>query len=258
MKIGLHIAAYQCADLIEKCLAPWLEYKFNNPGSLDISVGHVCFKENYEMGFPLNSQDSTEQIFNHLLQSNLIKYQTIKDPATEIEARNIILNPIRHCDYIWLTAPDEIYTLNEITKVVKYIENEPFVQTFKIEFKNLVFDDKHYVKGFCPTRIFQNISFKINTFIADDEVCFLNAGSSLGHWRLFSNKQIPTNICNPMHYTWINNERSKQKVQYQEKRWSPPNGFGCSFKIDKDGNLAWNEEYFKRTGQDIPTVYCLS
>lgn len=258
MKILLHLAAYQCEEFIDKFLEPWIELKKEQ--DLSISIGHVCFKENFEQGFPIKSADRTYEILSKYYSNGIINnFQFFNEPLTEIEARDKIFSPFKDCvDFIWLAAPDEIYKLTEIKSAIEYIQNEPFIETFRIEFKNLTFTEKQYTKGFRPTRIFRNTNYKINKFRGDDEVNFIK-NDQIIDYTLLPQKTIPIRIINPLHYTWLDNKRSKQKIKYQEKRWNPPNGAGCSFAWDeKENKLIWNQDYFKRTGQPIPELYTIN
>lgn len=254
MKIGLHLAAYQCQEFVDKFFQPWIEYK-NHGGDLEVSVGHVCFKENFENGATICSTDGTELAILEKMPILEGKLQVLAQPMSEVEARNIILEPLRNVDYVWIAAPDEIYTFDEIKRTVAYLDKESFIQTFHIEFKNLVFSEQQYVKGFCPTRIFKNTGPKVHRFFEDDEVNYVDECGVINSYRNLSVKRIPIHVCNPLHYTWLNNERSKQKVRYQERRWNPPKGYGCSFTWDDEQGLVWNTDYFQRTGQPIPIVY---
>ena len=70
----------------------------------------------------------------------------------------------------------------------------------------------------------------------------------------FAGKLIPNIIIK--HLTWTDPKVCKAKIAYQNLRWSPPKGFGCSFKWNDEKNcLEFNEEYYKLTGQRKPTVY---
>lgn len=257
MKIGLHLLGYECADFIPQFFEPWFKYKENN--ELIISVGHVCFKEFQELGFPVFSKDNSHIEFKKLFDDKKIEYyQFLESPLTEIQARTAILQPLirEGVDLIVLSAPDEFYTLEQIQNTVKYIEKESFIRVFNIEFKNLVFNEKTYTKGFAPLRAYRNDK-KLQThhFSDDDAIVFYN-GEEFIDCRALPNKKIPVSICNPKHYTWLNNERSRDKVKYQERRWSPPKGFGCSFKWDEEKKeLEFNLDYYKRTGQSLPELF---
>ena len=50
------------------------------------------------------------------------------------------------------------------------------------------------------------------------------------------------------HYAWLNDERSKSKVEYQEKHFGH-----CSYKWGPNG-LEFNEEYFKKVDKEKPCI----
>ncbi len=257
MKLGLHVVAYQCADYLDKFLQPWLEFKKKHD-SLVISFGHAVFKEFHSLGYPIESKDGSHELLRDYAERRDIDfYQFVTTPVSEAEARTVVLQPIRtQCDYIIIGAPDEIYTLEEIEYLYKYIQREEFIQWFRIEFKNLTFNEQTYTTGFCPPRVFRNHdSLSLSHFRGDDEPVFVDKGGQYIDYLLTSSKKIPTNIVYPLHYTWLDNQRSRDKIAYQTMRWAPPKGYGCSFKIDENGKLAFNEEYYKLTKQTQPILH---
>ena len=69
-------------------------------------------------------------------------------------------------------------------------------------------------------------------------------------------KQIPTELVNPLHLSWNDYERSCKKIIYQEKRWNPPYGHGCFLKINEEKqSIEFNMEHFKLIGKIPPEVY---
>lgn len=261
MRIGLHFSGYECSEFIDKFLDPWLNYKKNNrENELIISAGHVCFKEFQEMGFPVESKDGTCEMLAQKHKNGEIDYFSFTDaPLTEAEARTEILKPLleRDISCLVISAPDEIFDVNQITAALEYTKKDPFIQWYRLEYRNLVFSDKKYVKGFNPPRIFfNNRGYKIVNFRADDEILYEKDGQIIDYLQL-PNKQIPFKICAPLHYSWLDNKRSYDKQKYQSIRWDPPKGNGCSFKINENGKLDWNLDFYKRIGQPVPEVYNL-
>lgn len=256
--ISLHFSAYQAAEYLDKFLSPWLQYK-EKYGDLKISAGHVCFKEFQEMGFSVESPDGTHNLLKEKHKKGEIDYYSFIDkPLTEAEARTEILQPLLkdNVEFVWISAPDEIISLIEIEKAIEYTKKDKFIQWYRVEYKNLTFSETTYTRGFCPPRIyFNNRGYKIDRFFADDEILYKRNGQDINYLDLPS-KQIPFQICSPLHHTWVNGQRSIQKVKYQEKRFNPPNGHGCSFKINKD-KLEWNPDYYKRINQSFPDIYTI-
>ena len=255
--LGCHFSAYESAEFLDGFLAPWLEYKQKH-GLIKISAGHVCFKEFQEMGLPIKSPDNTHKLLEERYKKGDIDYYTFIDkPLTEAEARTEILKPLleQNIDILWITAPDEIITLSQIEAALEYVKRDPYLIWYRMEMKNLTFSENTYIRGFCPPRIFlNNRGYKLDCFFADDEPIYKKDDRDINYLQL-PNKQIPFNICAPLHYSWLDNERSYKKVRYQELRWNPPNGNGCSFKISDNGKLDWNYESFRRARQSIPELH---
>ena len=62
---------------------------------------------------------------------------------------------------------------------------------------------------------------------------------------------IGQNVAWIRHYTWLNNERSKKKVEYQKAR-----GWTCSYEWDYNENkLKFNAEYYKKEKLPFPHVF---
>lgn len=251
MKIGILGCGYACETYIDKVFAPWKELKNDN---LIISCVSAQFKEYEDLNIHLDNKATENKLNQYLLDGTIHSLVVPNEAMDEATARNCALKYLLalKCDYIWLLDfADEVYTTKEIIKTINYIEQEPFITWFRIEFKNLVFSEKTYVDGFRPPRIFKvrnPNNFILNSFYYDNDVVYYNSEVS-NSYKDFSSLIIPKNICNPLHYTWLDNESSKNKIKYQEKRWGVN---GCSFKWDN--RLKWNEEYYKKTNQPIPTL----
>lgn len=257
-KIGLHFSAYESVEFIDKFLAPWLEFKKDKTNELIISAGHVCFKEFQEMGFPVESKDGTCEVLARKHKNGEIDFFSFTEsPLTEAEARTEILKPLleQNVGCLVISAPDEIFTVNQIKTIFEYIKKDPFLIWYRLEYKNLVFSEDQFIRGFNPPRIFfNNRGYKIVKFRADDEILYEKNGQIIDYLQL-PNKQIPFHICAPLHYSWLDNQRSYNKIKYQSLRWNSPNGNGCSFKINENGKLDWNLDFYKRVSQAIPELF---
>jgi len=263
MKIGLLVCAYGTPEYFNTVLDPWLEYK--NLNSLKIAVVHGQFLEHHLNGYKDNDQETQKLIKEQssldfiYLQNDYEDLNRINIFQTESEIRNKGLNYLisQDCDFIWLLDLDEVYSLDEIKRTVSYIENEAFIHWFSIEFKNLVFNEKTYINGFKPPRIFRtNINgLKLNHFYWDNDIEYCVPLSNYRvDYKQLTTLTVPKTICNPLHYTWLNNNISKKKIEYQEKHFA--NGAGCSFRWGQNG-LEWNENFFRKTGQNIPILHTL-
>ena len=258
MRVGLLMSVYDAADYLESCLDVFHKYNQTVSNKILISVVHNCFLENHKNGEPLLSSDGTIEILNKFKSLGCIDYLFILEkPSLENEARNVALEPLldQGVDYIWNQGSDEILKSGELSAIFNYINNDNLTAWYSINYKNYVFNDKSWVDGFCPPRIFKSKlgRLKIKGFYWDDDVEYITENGIVCSYKNLSSRVIPKNIAFVDHYTWLSNERSRKKVLYQEKHFA--GGAGCSYKWNYDLNkLEFNLDYFKRTGQNIPIL----
>ena len=265
-RIGVVFCAYGIPEYVEQSIKPWVELKKEYP--VFIAAVHGQFKEYHEMGIEDNDKE-TQLILLDKLHKGDIDYVYIQNAPnnpnkiyqTEAQIRDKGVQWLleQKVDYIWLWDLDEETTVEEIKKAINFIQKNDLIAWFRTYYKNLVFDEKHYI-DFCPPRIFKvnydNI-YKFKRIIYDNDAEYhgIITRDILSYQQLPA-LTIPRSIFNPVHFSWLNNERSHQKILYAEKRWSPPNGNGCSFKWE-NGHLQFNAEYYKRIGQPIPEVFTI-
>ena len=254
MKIGIIAQGRNCADVLDDVLAPWIQAM----EKIDI---HIClvtatFQEMQKLGEPPQNTDNTLEKFNEYRAKypKNISYYACKGYTTEAESRevgrSILAN--QNVDLIWLLdLSDEYYTLEQIEKIVAFVKSEPFTMWFRLSFKNYVFDKKTYlVNPFTPPRIWRtNFSgYKLSKCAYDNDFLYTNAVNAQVWDRSLSNYIIPKSVAWIKHYSWLSDERGKQKVAYQEAHFS--HGAGCCFKWDN--GLKWNGSYFKKVGEPFP------
>lgn len=259
MKIGLLLAVYKDSEYIQECLAPWIKLKKDY--DIEISVCHGLFKEYHENGV-VDDDKETLNILYSLKIDNKIDYlyvqnnygldftYDVKKYENEAQIRNNGLKYLlsKNIDYLWTIGADEIYKEHEIINILNFIKSNKLYSYFKINYKNFVFDKNQYIDNFCPPRIWNNkINDKIKEFYWDDDIVYNN----LVDYKQTSFKIIPKNVAFPDHFTWLSDDRSKNKVKYQESHFK--NGYGCSFRWDND-KLEWNEDFFIKTNQKIPEI----
>ena len=248
-KVGLILASWNDIKYLSGCLQNWITWRETNP--LLIACLDCCFAENGEG----NSTDRSIELLEEYKKNNKIDFFEVLPPGLkEHEARNVALKYLlrQGCDVIWLLGSDEIYSKKEIDSAVKFVEKEDFITWFRIEFKNLVFDEKHYIKGFNPGRMFrvnQN-KLKIKEMYFDDDFLYTDGINNIDYKNL-PHKQIPISLCNPLHYTWLDDERSRKKCEYQAKRWGKD---GCSFTYQGD-KLVFNTKFYKKNNIILPEIY---
>lgn len=255
-------------DLTKKSIQPWIEAK--NRHDIVIAAVSSAFKEMVELGVP-DIDDGTQKYLQSITPKgiNYLWIQTprenINDYKTEYEVRNEGLKYLLEAGVtdVLILDSDEIFTDKEIDNLIEYV-NWPESQLygwFKIRYKNLTFDDKHYTNDFTPPRWFRvNINgYRLNTCVYDNNFSYHGTITrDIVTEQKFPSKVIPSSLVHPLHHSWNDPERSKKKINYHLKRWSPPNGNGCSFQWNNDKNcLEWNEDYYRRFGISIPELHKL-
>lgn len=250
MRIGILATGFNCADYLDRALEPWLQYK-EKYNELIISAVSGLFTGNEVLAL-----DNTKELMLHAFNTKQIHYLALPIGSfDEATIRNLALTPLlkENVDIVWLLDCDEIYTLEEIEKIIQFVNQDAFTACFRIEFKNYVFTVKTYIKGFAPRRIWRvnyGSLLKLDKFVWDNDAQYKNAQGDIHLDSVLPTGRVP--IVTPKHFTWLNNIRSKNKILYQQKHFA--HGAGCSFKWE-DNQLKWNLDYFQKTGEAIPTIY---
>jgi hypothetical protein len=242
VKLGVLFCGYNTEETILKSLTPWLDLqpKLN----ITIVAVSVPFKEYESMGIP---QDKTTEILINSLGSERV----ITQPhyILEAEARNLALSKLKDldCDYIVTVDSDEIYDVDEIIKAIRFIENDEFVFSFSVWFKNYVFEKNTYFNQIFPNRFFKTKS--LLKFYHDCDVLYSVNGKEIPYQYLPS-RTIPTKVLNVKHLTWLNNDKSRRKYEYQLKHFGH-----CSYKWNYEMNrLEFDKEYYSKHRIPIPTL----
>lgn len=255
LKFGIILSVYNSIDYLRECLRPWIEYE--NPYDLIISVVDCKFKGFDDGLSSVNSTDGTIELLQQYLNRGEINHLAILPPSEEHVARTLATEPLKlaKVDYIWNLDSDEIYTPEQINNIINFVSRNEFTWCFRINFKNYVFDKNHYIEGFCPRRIWKtgNKNQRLESFYYDNDCLYRD--NVLGNTFKDSDVStigIPKNIAFIDHWTWLSDERSKQKVLYQKKRWGPN---GCSYSWDDKNNcIIFNEKYYKLTNTMKPEL----
>lgn len=251
IKIGLVIATYDSIDFVEKCLAPWIEHRKN--GNLLISIIDGRF-----LGFPgvtQNSNDGSLEILDSYLDDNKIDYLFKSSlDRSEHETRNLALGPLLEldeCTHIISWGIDELINPKEINSLFSYIEKNPEIAVFSINYKNLIWDNQ-YLEGFCPRRVWATkiMDYTLQGFNYDDD-CYYQSpdGTKIQDIQLPGIK-IPKNKLFVEHHTWNDLDRSIQKISYQNSR----PGWLCSFEY-KNGKIDFCEAYYKKHNIPKPEIF---
>lgn len=264
MKIGLIFCAYGIPEYVNESLNPWIKLK--DKYDIKITACHGLFKEYHENGIEDNDFDTQNQLL-FLRSQNKIDYlyvqnhygvdfaTNIKKYETEAKIRDYCLQYLlkENVDYVILWDLDEFATEIQIENLFNYIgktENK-FYNWFSIEYKNLVFTENQYIEGFCPPRVFKTNTYnlRLNEIYWDNDLSYTDGKKTISYKEL-SSKKIPKSIINPNHKTWLSNNRSKEKVNYQLKHFGH-----CGYKWDETNNqLEFDQKFYQKINQKIPNI----
>ena len=257
LKIGIIFVGFNCADTLTESLTPWIQARAQKLGGHEFKICAVnCPFE----GFPQDEEDSSyTQLTTHYANQNIDWVVRSNTPIKEIEARGAALKWLveRECDMIWQADADEFITIDQIEKVAKFVEKEKFTTCFKLSLKNYVFDTETYlIEPFQPMRIHrvESGNYKIHGFWDDNNAFYggIITRDFIQDVR-FPCLTIPSSLVWIRHLTWQNSDRSRRKVEYQERRWGK-----CSFKWNyKENKLEFNPAFpTPKIQKDI--LVCLS
>jgi hypothetical protein len=250
-RFGIIYVAYQCEDLIDASLFPWVEARAARLGGYDyvicaVSVPFVGFEQ----------EEKKDGTLGKLEQAAVDCIIASQEPLAEVDARGRALKWLRDegkVTHLFQVDSDEIYEISQILNIVKAIESNPFIAWWRIPFKNYVFDDKTYlVEPFRPPRIHEvRLGQCVASGFWDDNNVMYKTQDGIEmkdtQWAGFA---IPTNLVWIKHLTWLSDERSRRKVAYQRARWGH-----CSFRWDDEkGRLCLDEDYYRTHGLPPPEV----
>lgn len=255
MKLGVIFCGFNTAQYIPNSLSPWIEARRKQIGGNQIVISAISVPF---ARFPAARNDETGEIIKKYFLNGEIDQYTVNDtPVEEVAARGDSLNYLKSvgCDAVIQVDSDEFYTLEQIEKILNIVNFNPFVVWFRLSLKNYIFDGKTYLEEpFQPPRIHRIKTvdgFEAAGFWDDNSVFYTN-GKNTYQDRSFPTKTIHKNIIWVKHMTWLNDERGRDKVNYQKSRWG--NDL-CSYEWgDEKKELKFNGAYYKRMGMPIPNV----
>ncbi len=252
MRLGVVISIYNGMEFLEEFLKPWIEAK----KELDIKIVFIDAKfENFDG--ETNSTDGTTEYLINKLNCGLIDYYGYYYAnKKEHEVRNVGINMLvdMGCHYILSTAPDEIFTVEQIKYIYNYIQWDKNNVLFKLSYKNYVDSKNTYVLNFEPKRIWKVYldNYKFNGLVFDDDGSYINPNNG----NILLDNDFPSTIISDIkikHYSWLSNQNSINKINYQEKRWSKNS---CSYKWNNETQkIEFNLDYYRKIGQNPPIIY---
>lgn len=246
MKIGIIYCGYNTEEYIKDTISPWINAK----SKFDINISAVSLPFEEYLGLD-QKKDKTTDILIDLLKNNKIdSLYTEPKYVKEHTARNFCLFNLldKKCDIIFLVDSDEFYTEKDIDRIFRYVEENPQYDCYEINLKNYVFDGNQWIDGFHPFRIFRaDRHGGINHFYWDNDLIF-NNGKTHKNTNYIT---IPKEVTHVKHMTWLNNEKSKLKIQYHMKHFN-----ACSYKWnDSLDILEFDLDYYDRCGYERPKIY---
>lgn len=246
MKIGIIYCGYNTEEYVRETITPWIRAKDRH--DITISAVSVPFEE--YLGLDQGNDGTTEILVDLLKNKKIDALYTDPKYVKENIARNFCLFNLldKKCDLIILVDSDEFYKDEEIDKLIAYTEDNPQYDCYEVHLKNIVFDGTHWVDGFHPFRVFRNDrNMGINEFYWDNDLIF-NNGKTHKHTNWTT---IPKDVLHVKHMTWLNNEKSKLKIEYHLKHFG-----GCSYKWNNELNtLEFDLDYYDRCGYERPKVF---
>ncbi len=241
MKVGLIYCAWQAADLVPLSLTPWIEAKRARLGGHDYVICAVSVP--FESFPQTEERDRTRSILGAHAQAGDIDHVVVNDrPMKETAARGSALRWLEEkgAEVVWQWDSDEVTDAAEIERTLRFVETRPQIAWFRGSLRNYVFDRQTYLtESFTPPRIHRMRvgGYRAGGFWDDNNVSYYGTVTrDILRDVNFPNVTIPKAVAWVRHFSWLNDERSRAKVLYQESR-----GWKCSFKWDETKGLVWNE-----------------
>jgi hypothetical protein len=256
-KIGLIFCAFNVEEYVRDSLNPWVELK----KQFDISIVAVSLPFEEYQNENIKEDATTDILEFEYLTSKKID-RLIESPRfiKEYDARNLAAQELLNngCSHIVLWDGDEVATVEQLINIINYVDVNRWYAWFNFSYKNFVFDKKTYlVNPFTPPRWFrvETNGYRFERIYFDNDAMYVGIFNHLNSfqkreisYKELPSKVIPTRIAWIDHYTWLNDERSKAKVFYQQKRWGKG---GCSFAWGQKG-LEFNKEFYFKNAMEIP------
>jgi hypothetical protein len=245
MKFSIIYCGYNNLEFTKKSLPVWIEA--SKKYDLRIAAVSVPFMEYKNI---TSYNDGTTEYIKQAARDKLIDV-CFDNPIylKEADARNLCLFYLmsHDCDYVFLADSDEMYTVEEIGRIIEYVKTKPQIDCFEIQFKNYIFDGKSWIDGFHPFRIFKTSGQGgLSRFYWDNDVKFKNGKTQHDIERVI----IPKDVAFIRHLTWLHSN-GKEKYEYHMKH------FGlCSYNWNYNTNmLELNEQYYISKKEKIPEIH---
>ncbi len=254
MRIGVLFCGWQCADLLPASLTPWVEAKRASLGghSFTICAVSVPFE-----GFPQDeTRDTTRSILGAHAQCGEIDHVVVGDkPHKETEARGAALRWLmtQGVDIVWQVDADEVYTYDNLTSILMFVEVTPWTIWYRLSLRNAVFTPTTYLaEPFTPPRIHRVAAgfYRLHSFCDDNDLTYGGTITrDLKRQDQFASMTVPTSVAFVRHLSWLNDDRSRRKVAYQLTHFGH-----CGYRWDDQRGLCFDEAFYAKQGLPLPEV----
>lgn len=243
MTIGLIHVGYKCADTLRDSLRPWLAAKQQGLGghSFKICAVSVPFESFDSSALP---DDDTRSILGELAHTGAIDHAIVRDkPMKETDARGAALQWLvdEGAQILWQVDADEVFDVDQISRIMAFIEARPHAVWAKVSYRNLVFTPSQYlVQPFQPPRIHRvHLCHCSAAGFWDDNNVYYQEPVTGQRYRdvEMASITVPPAVALVPHFSWMNSMRSRLKSEYQMRRWGR-----CDFAWDdRRGGLIFRD-----------------
>ena len=220
MKIGCIFTAFNMEEYLADSLFPWTQARANHLDGHEFVIAAVSVP--FE-GFPDEGVDGTQSSLRVYEREGsidwLLSHQT---PMKETEARGAALKWLveqARVDILVQVDSDEMFTQQDISAIIGFVQANPFITAFQLSLRNAVFTtDQYLAEPFTPMRIHRVVSgpWRAASFWDDNNVMYTDPSTGCNLRDVhFSTMIVPSTIAWIKHNSWINNMRSKKKISYQ-------------------------------------------
>lgn len=257
MKIGVIFCIYNCEDYVDRCLTPWFELKDDHDFIFTVTSGR--FKDYELLGIPNRNQFTLKKLvewdfdFMSITGGNKL--------LDEDSSRNRCLDFLKPhgCDLIWLVDGDEFYTKDQIRNTIHFIESTPEIESFSLYLKNYTIKYPLFTGTWNRPTIFRNRKWGgIGRFYFDSYFVYSDNKEGVKNVFDLEIRPIPRKICFLEHNSWLPTQATKDKIKYQNLRYSGinhdiPEGCRCSFEWGEEG-LKFSPSFWECRKLQIPIL----
>ncbi|MEY4573285.1 MAG: hypothetical protein RLZ10_2569 [Bacteroidota bacterium] len=239
MNIGILYCGYNQLNNVKNTLNFWNDLKIEGINFV-VSVVSVPFLEYKDIKI---FEDGTIDYIKNLKHDNVKNIMTEPKFVKERVARSLCMDFLlkNNLDILWQVDSDEYYNESNVKNIINFLKNNNGY-TYSINFKNYIFDGKHYLDDFCVPKINYCKNLNILSFFDDNQVVYEKFG-------IVKPVPIPKEIALIKHLTWLN-ENGKSKVEYQLRHFG-----ACSYKWNESKQqLELDFDYYRRHGYKVPTI----